>query len=362
MNRPPDPQFIAFVQKRDEKFSTKACCLKRKKELYLLCNRYLWYVFSRLELLAPLKPYRYPNCAAPAACKSASELEELILSELPNASPIAVNEPLRIVKAAFCDLIGKDDGADIEYVPLRPCRKGEKAVFFVYSEQVKKALMLCFYGFDTEYEQTLPETSKEKRLSNALDRKLDAGEWIVVRPQYTYLSASPPPPENYLPFFKDQSVFYTLAGLMSAPVTDKNYGKGIITACDESTVTAVFESVGEKVLPFPDAFEESTAFVSAELNAMMWYYLARTRSQRLINERHENDRLRYDPIEKTRYFTYANPYAAQLAEESIGLPSDWFINFGEGFTLELAKESILKERFGIIWRTVTDMNPDVCFD
>lgn len=255
MNRPPDPQFIAFVQKRDEKFSTKACCLKRKK-----------------------------------------------------------------------------------------------------------ALMLCFYGFDTEYEQTLPETSKEKRLSNALDRKLDAGEWIVVRPQYTYLSASPPPPENYLPFFKDQSVFYTLAGLMSAPVTDENYGKGIITACDESTVTAVFESVGEKVLPFPEAFEESTAFASAELNAMMWYYLARTRSQRLINERHENDRLRYDPIEKTRYFTYANPYAAQLAEESIGLPSDWFINFGEGFTLELAKESILKERFGIIWRTVTDMNPDVCFD
>jgi hypothetical protein len=72
--------------------------------------------------------------------------------------------------------------------------------------------------------------------------------------------------------------------------------------------------------------------------------------------------MRIDPVEKTKRYRQVAARADEMARARLlasGLNPD---SFGACHAIWAEKKQILREEFGIDWRTPDEMNPDVLFD
>jgi hypothetical protein len=73
----------------------------------------------------------------------------------------------------------------------------------------------------------------------------------------------------------------------------------------------------------------------------------------------DDELFRTDPIEQSPEYLAIADELERLIEERF--PSDEFF-IGRCTQIWDYKKQLLKEKYGILWRTPHEMNPDICFD
>lgn len=146
------------------------------------------------------------------------------------------------------------------------------------------------------------------------------------------------------------------------PVIHAVFGVGRITEIDDFFVTVEFSEKTAKFL-YPEAFLHYLRFQSHVRQREMRSYLRRMgdalrmRSARRCRADGGGD-LRYDEVEDTLRFMEVNAEVEAKIKRQDG--GRRFMGYCHLFWMK--KKSILKEEYGIDWRTPSEMNPYVMFD
>ena len=149
--------------------------------------------------------------------------------------------------------------------------------------------------------------------------------------------------------------YFTLLG---EKVIHRVYGEGIIVAMNdcEDCITVAF---GEKskIFLYPDAFEHFLCFENKENQESISLYFKARRMGR-NGKKKRDPHLKYDPVEDTLYFMQIEEEVNRLVKEKIGEGG----YMGYCFIYWGTKKQILKEKYGIDWRSPSELNPTVLFD
>ena len=146
--------------------------------------------------------------------------------------------------------------------------------------------------------------------------------------------------------------------LIGIKVLHKWYGKGETIALNErkDIITVQFD---ERIAKFayPNAFALYLRFERPEYQRSVEKYLATLRRKTMSRQRKRSG-LVYDEVEDTTEYIMVKEEVDRLVEEEIGSHRC----LGYCFMYWSAKKRILKEKYGIDWKTPCELNPDVLFD
>ena len=143
-------------------------------------------------------------------------------------------------------------------------------------------------------------------------------------------------------------------------VRHDTFGAGRITDVDDFHITVEF-SEKTATFAYPDAFRQKLRFYSFIAQREMQRYL-RWMGERLERRaarraRRGND-LRYDAVEDTLHFMEIEDEVMEEIERKRGK-----LRFmGACHLIWMEKKHILKEKYGIDWRSPSELNPDAMFD
>ena len=135
-------------------------------------------------------------------------------------------------------------------------------------------------------------------------------------------------------------------------VIHDTYGKGVVRELRQNgTVLVEFEQ-HNSVFMYPEACERFITFENAEYQR---------HAKELICKHGKRSRgggLRYDPIEDSEEYLAIKDELEALIKAQIGEKK----HIGYCYMYWSAKRHILKEKYGIEWRSPSELNPHVLFD
>ena len=130
------------------------------------------------------------------------------------------------------------------------------------------------------------------------------------------------------------------------------YGKGVIRELKDTGMVLVEFEQHNSVFMYPEAFERFIAFENAE------YQRHATELIHRLGKRSHVGGLRYDQIEDSEQYRAIRDELEALIKEQIGERK----HMGYCHMYWLTKRQILKEKYGIEWRSPSELNPGVYFD
>lgn len=149
--------------------------------------------------------------------------------------------------------------------------------------------------------------------------------------------------------------------LLKETVLHESFGKGEICKWSSGCNYIVVDFNGhERAFAYPDAFERWLMLEREDYQATIYEYLRKTKEARKRrNERKSPMRsLKYDKIEDTWFFVGIEAELERLIEDEIG--KNGYLGFCHIYWM--TKRRILRDKFGIEWRSPAELNPDVYFD
>ena len=155
--------------------------------------------------------------------------------------------------------------------------------------------------------------------------------------------------------------FFESSSIVGLDVIHKNFGKGKIVELNErrDIITVEFEC-RKAMFHFPDAFASFLNFEEFKYQRGILKYMRLTAQAR--KRKHEarlgRSNLEYDPVEDTREYMLIADELDRLIKEEVGEQR----YLGYCFMYWSAKRRILKEKYGIEWKSPGELNPHVMFD
>lgn len=138
--------------------------------------------------------------------------------------------------------------------------------------------------------------------------------------------------------------------LIGAEVVHVVFGKGVIKELNNGNVYVDF-SGRCSVFMYPEAFEKYLKFENAE-------YQLRALECLKKGKRKSPGGLKYDPVEDTPEYLAIKDELEALIEQKIGKRR----HMGFCYIYWSTKRQLLKEKYGIDWRSPSELNPSVYFD
>ena len=150
--------------------------------------------------------------------------------------------------------------------------------------------------------------------------------------------------------------------LLGERVIHRVYGEGMIIAMNdcEDCITIAFGEKSKMFL-YPDAFEHFLRFENEEYQeSITLYFKARQRERegKKKEKKKRDPHLKYDPVEDTLYFMQIEEEVNRLVKKEIG--EGGYLGYCHMYWS--VKQRILEEKYGIDWRTPSELNPEVLFD
>ena len=147
--------------------------------------------------------------------------------------------------------------------------------------------------------------------------------------------------------------------LIDAEVTHKQFGYGRISDVDGKYITVDFAEKSPK-FAYPDAFEGFLTLLDKRLQDSMILYSKKMREARERKRRAEADSLISDPTEESIEYLAIEAAVDRQIRRKIGDRSHYGLGYCDIYWAE--KKRILKEKYGIEWKSISELNPYVCFD
>ena len=135
------------------------------------------------------------------------------------------------------------------------------------------------------------------------------------------------------------------------------FGIGEVIEANDQNVKINFEKTGTKTFRYPDAFRKWLEFQSEELNVQIKDYLDKVPEIRKIPIGHPPS-IKTDPVESTEEYKKIEKELDEMIKAKIGER----MRLGYCYMYWETKKHILKEVFGINWKSPSELNPHVLFD
>ena len=149
---------------------------------------------------------------------------------------------------------------------------------------------------------------------------------------------------------------FTLVGERVAHVL---FGTGVVADYDPDggLIKINFDQI-ERKFKYPDAFEKFLKFENSEYQLHILKYLRVTAFHRNKKRKKKNSGLRYDSIEDSFYYIKIEDELERLIVKKIG--KGGYLGYCHMYWT--TKKEILKDRYGIDWKSPAELNPHVMFD
>lgn len=147
--------------------------------------------------------------------------------------------------------------------------------------------------------------------------------------------------------------------LLGETVIHPTYGKGIAFEFGEDFkyIEIMFNVVGAKKFIFPEAFNMVLKFENEKTQKKM-EELMKDIPKRIREPKRSHSGLIYDPVEDTEEYLKIEDEVNKLAQERMGN----IRGIGSCYIFWRAKKQILKEKYGIDWKSPSELNLHVMFD
>ena len=144
--------------------------------------------------------------------------------------------------------------------------------------------------------------------------------------------------------------------LIGEEVESKTYGKGVLLIInnEERIVEIMFRKGESKAFLFPEAFQLGLKFVDADIQRKIEELIKEDKFGRIRG----NHPYKYDPVEDTEYYQSIKDELEVLIREKIG--AGGYLGYCHRYWME--KQYILKQKYGIDWKSPSELNPKILFD
>ena len=144
--------------------------------------------------------------------------------------------------------------------------------------------------------------------------------------------------------------------LIGEEVESKTYGKGVLLIVnnEQRIVEIMFRKVASKAFLFPEAFQLGLKFVDEGIQRKIEELIKNEQSRGFIGKHP----YKYDPVEDTEYYKSIEEELDKLIKKKIG--SGGYLGYCHLYWMK--KKIILKEKYGIDWKSPSELNPRIMFD